>query len=123
MNAHQIHVVFYPYSFSTDDGGPVFFLDILASGVYVKDVLAGTYVASTTLANFLTRPLLHTMTVRRWTPSSAIAVSLIYHLMIGDLWPIWQHLIRHHGLTDRRSYPELLQERIRWKRGNLVSGD
>lgn len=52
------------YSFSTANSGPVYFLDILEDAAEIKDVLAGTVVASAPLSSFLNRSLLHTMTVR-----------------------------------------------------------
>ncbi|KAF8313783.1 hypothetical protein DL93DRAFT_2058671, partial [Clavulina sp. PMI_390] len=61
--------------FSTGDSGPVYFMDIIEDMVYVKDVAAGTYLTSATLANFSNRPLLHTMTIT-YGPSGSIQFAI-----------------------------------------------
>jgi len=49
--------------FSDTGGGPAVFLDILASGISLKDVTTDTIVATATLASFFETPLLHTLSV------------------------------------------------------------
>ncbi|KAF8313784.1 hypothetical protein DL93DRAFT_1117928 [Clavulina sp. PMI_390] len=61
--------------FSTADSGPVYFMDIIKDMVYVKDVAAGTYLASATLADFSNRPLLHTMTIT-YGPSGSVQFAI-----------------------------------------------
>lgn len=50
-------------SFSDTGGGPAVFLDILASGISLKDVATDTIVATAALASFFETPLLHTLSV------------------------------------------------------------
>ncbi|KAF8313785.1 hypothetical protein DL93DRAFT_2167593 [Clavulina sp. PMI_390] len=56
-------------------GGPIYFMDIIEDMVYVKDVAAGTHLASATLADFSNRPLLHTMTIT-YGPSGSIKFAI-----------------------------------------------
>ncbi|KAF7986838.1 hypothetical protein HWV62_12606 [Athelia sp. TMB] len=49
--------------FSDTGGGPALFLDILSSGVSLKDVETETVLATATTASLFATPLLHTLSV------------------------------------------------------------
>lgn len=104
--------------FSVELGGPVFTLDIIKQGVYVKDTVAGKNVTFAPLSAFEDRTLQHTMSVRTVSvlhPSTHLQDSLS-----DQVWAERQDQLRNHRFEVEKPHHEVQPNRCSGIGSNLV---